>query len=195
MTTSDFAQRLADKLIEQLKAGTAPWQQPWEAGKMLSPYNPTTGNRYRGLNILALMASDYADPRWMTYRQALSEVYYPRIDTPSVRNLDFVVTDVDIFTPIWSGPLQPDFASAVKAQPGSTPGAPARGDQRSRESRLRSRGRGPQERVARAWGDAARESLVSYCLVSAKVHDLLRLLTNLLRSTSFYPPRAVAGKA
>jgi putative DNA primase/helicase len=49
MDTSDFAKRLADKLIEQLKAGTAPWQQPWEAGKMLSPYNPTTGNRYRGI--------------------------------------------------------------------------------------------------------------------------------------------------
>ena len=27
MDKSDFAKRLADKLIEQLKAGTAPWQQ------------------------------------------------------------------------------------------------------------------------------------------------------------------------
>jgi putative DNA primase/helicase len=45
MEKSDFAKRLADKLIEQLKAGTAPWQQPWEAGQILSPYNPTTGNR------------------------------------------------------------------------------------------------------------------------------------------------------
>ena len=63
---------------------------------------------------------------WFTLQDGrLSEVYYPRIDTPSVRNLDFVVTDVDIFTPIWSGPLQPDFASAAKAQPGSTPGATA----------------------------------------------------------------------
>ena len=32
MDKSDFAKRLANKLIEQLKAGTAPWQQPWEAG-------------------------------------------------------------------------------------------------------------------------------------------------------------------
>ena len=52
MDKSDFAKRLANKLIEQLKAGTAPWQQPWEAGQMASPYNPTTGNRYRGVNIL-----------------------------------------------------------------------------------------------------------------------------------------------
>ena len=44
---------------------------------------------------------------WFTLQDGrLSEVYYPRIDTPSVRNLDFVVTDVDIFTPIWSGPLE-----------------------------------------------------------------------------------------
>src|SRR6516225_6281568 len=78
MDKSDFAKRLANKLIEQLKAGTAPWQQPWEAGKMLSPYNPTTGNRYRGINILALMASDYADPRWMTYRQAQAQGWQVR---------------------------------------------------------------------------------------------------------------------
>jgi antirestriction protein ArdC len=40
MDTSDFAKRLADKLIEQLKAGTAPWQQPWAEGQFFSPYNP-----------------------------------------------------------------------------------------------------------------------------------------------------------
>jgi antirestriction protein ArdC len=78
MDKSDFAKRLAKKLIEQLKAGTAPWQQPWEAGQMASPYNPTTGNRYRGVNILALMASDYADPRWMTYKQAQAQAWQVR---------------------------------------------------------------------------------------------------------------------
>jgi putative DNA primase/helicase len=45
---------------------------------MLSPYNPTTESRYRGLNILALMASDYADPRWMTYRQAQAQGWQVR---------------------------------------------------------------------------------------------------------------------
>jgi len=78
MDKSDFAKRLADKLIEQLKAGTAPWQQPWEAGQMASPYNPTTGNRYRGVNILALMANAYADPRWMTYKQAQGQGWQVR---------------------------------------------------------------------------------------------------------------------
>ena len=78
MDRSDFAKRLANKLIEQLKAGTAPWQQPWEAGQMASPYNPTTGNRYRGINILALMATDFADPRWMTYKQAQAQGWQVR---------------------------------------------------------------------------------------------------------------------
>jgi antirestriction protein ArdC/phage/plasmid primase-like uncharacterized protein len=78
MNTSDFAKRLADKLIEQLKAGTAPWQQPWAAGRMLSPYNPTTGNRYRGINILALMATGRSDPRWMTYKQAQAQGWQVR---------------------------------------------------------------------------------------------------------------------
>lgn len=78
MNTSDFARRLADKLIEQLKAGTAPWQQDWVEGQRLSPYNPTTGNRYRGINILALMATGRSDPRWMTYCQAQAQGWQVR---------------------------------------------------------------------------------------------------------------------
>ena len=72
MDTSDFARRLADKLIAQLKDGTSPWQKPWIDGQVFGPYNPATGNRYRGVNIVALMATDFTDPRWMTYKQAQS---------------------------------------------------------------------------------------------------------------------------
>ena len=72
MDTGDFARRLADKLIAQLKDGTSPWQKPWTNGQVFGPYNPTTGNRYRGVNIVALMAMDFTDPRWMTYKQAQS---------------------------------------------------------------------------------------------------------------------------
>ena len=78
MNTSDFAKRLAEKLIEQLKAGSAPWQQDWAEGQRLSPYNPTTGNRYRGINILALMATGRSDPRWMTYRRAQGQGWQVR---------------------------------------------------------------------------------------------------------------------
>jgi putative DNA primase/helicase len=73
MNTSDFAQRLADKLVAQLREGTAPWQKPWTKGQAFGPYNPTTGNRYRGINVLALLGTDYTDPRWMTYKQAQAQ--------------------------------------------------------------------------------------------------------------------------
>src|SRR4029077_8844722 len=74
----DSTSRLADKLIEQLKAGTAAWQQPWEVGEIVNPDYTTPESRYRGLNILALMASDYSDPRWMTYRQAQAQGWQVR---------------------------------------------------------------------------------------------------------------------
>jgi putative DNA primase/helicase len=78
MNTSDFAQRLADKLIAQLQEGTAPWQKPWVEGQYFSPYNPTTGNRYRGVNVLALISTDFSDPRWMTYKQAHAQGWQVR---------------------------------------------------------------------------------------------------------------------
>lgn len=66
-----FAQKVAEKLIAQLEAGTAPWQKPWDAGTAeFMPFNPTTGNRYKGINALMLMAQGREDPRWMTYKQA-----------------------------------------------------------------------------------------------------------------------------
>lgn len=45
-----FHEVVAEKLIEQLKAGTAPWQKPWEPGEPNAylPMNPTTGKRYKG---------------------------------------------------------------------------------------------------------------------------------------------------
>ncbi|MCP5246850.1 MAG: DUF1738 domain-containing protein, partial [Burkholderiales bacterium] len=55
-----------------LKQGTAPWQKPWQPGDPLLsfPHNPTTQKRYRGINALYLMSQGYADPRWLTYKQA-----------------------------------------------------------------------------------------------------------------------------
>jgi putative DNA primase/helicase len=71
-----FHERVAEKIIDQLKAGTAPWQRPWnpaapgtEGGSVL-PMNPTTGKRYRGVNVVNLMSEGHTDNRWMTYKQA-----------------------------------------------------------------------------------------------------------------------------
>ena len=66
-----FHEQVAQRLIQQLKEGTAPWQKPWDPGQYSSlPYNPKTGNRYKGINTIHLMAQGYSDPRWMTYNQA-----------------------------------------------------------------------------------------------------------------------------
>jgi len=67
-----FYEVVAEKLIEQLKAGTAPWQRPWEPGEPNAylPMNPTTGKRYKGINAIHLMAQGRSDGRWMTYKQA-----------------------------------------------------------------------------------------------------------------------------
>jgi antirestriction protein ArdC/phage/plasmid primase-like uncharacterized protein len=72
--TSPFVQAVAGRLIEMLEAGVAPWQKPWDSEPAASrlPTNPVTGNRYKGVNALYLMAQGHEDPRWLTYKQAES---------------------------------------------------------------------------------------------------------------------------
>ena len=72
MNKKPFHEEVAERLIQQLKQGTAPWQRPWEPGEpnAFIPMNPITGTRYKGVNAIALMTQDYRDPRWMTYKQA-----------------------------------------------------------------------------------------------------------------------------
>ena len=67
-----FHEQVAEKLIEQLKQGTAPWQKPWQPGEPGAniPINPVTDKRYRGINVLQLMMQDRTDQRWLTYKQA-----------------------------------------------------------------------------------------------------------------------------
>jgi antirestriction protein ArdC len=67
-----FHEIIAEKLIKQLEAGTAPWQRPWNPGEASTflPYNPVTDNRYKGINALVLLSHNRDDQRWMTYKQA-----------------------------------------------------------------------------------------------------------------------------
>lgn len=63
---------VAENIIKKLEQGTAPWQKPWnDNGPAFKiPYNATTGNRYKGINIFSLLMADRDDPRWMTFKQA-----------------------------------------------------------------------------------------------------------------------------
>jgi len=65
---------LGNRLIEMIKAGTAPWMRPWTPGIGFGlPHNGISGHRYRGANLMMLLGSDYSDPRWFTYRQAAAK--------------------------------------------------------------------------------------------------------------------------
>ncbi|MGI2799920.1 ArdC family protein [Photobacterium damselae] len=69
------AEKVANLIIKQIEAGTAPWQKPWDLEHPSGlPHNGITGNRYKGGNALYLQAvqneNGYDDPRWMTYKQA-----------------------------------------------------------------------------------------------------------------------------
>lgn len=70
-----YHEEVAEKVIEQLKKGTAPWLKPWN-GESTLPHNPVTGTRYRGGNLVWLktveMMNNYSDSRWMTYKQGQS---------------------------------------------------------------------------------------------------------------------------
>jgi antirestriction protein ArdC len=64
---------VAEKLIEALRAGTAPWQVPWNTSGVPAfqlPYNAISGNRYKGINSLSLLLSRQSDARWVTFNQA-----------------------------------------------------------------------------------------------------------------------------
>lgn len=67
-----FADEVGQKIIAMLEAGTAPWVKSWKAGErnQVLPMNVTSGKRYKGINVLMLMMQGFADPRWMTFKQA-----------------------------------------------------------------------------------------------------------------------------
>ena len=73
----DHYQDVTDRIIAALEAGTPPWRRPWgpdKTGGPAMPRNASTGQRYRGINVLTLgmsaLAFSSADPRWATYQHA-----------------------------------------------------------------------------------------------------------------------------
>ena len=73
MKHDEYHRKFADRVIEQIRQGTAPWQKPWAPGERVLPSNVDTGRSYRGGNSLHLAAVQqklgYDDVRWGTYRQ------------------------------------------------------------------------------------------------------------------------------
>lgn len=64
----------AEEIIAGLKNGTAAWVRPWKAGELELPFNAASERTYKGpANIFRLVNQGYADPRWMTLKQANGE--------------------------------------------------------------------------------------------------------------------------
>jgi len=81
----DHYQEVTERIIAALEAGTPPWRRPWDpekAGGPAMPCNASTGQRYRGINVLTLgmsaLAFSSSDPRWATYKQAAEQGWQVR---------------------------------------------------------------------------------------------------------------------
>jgi antirestriction protein ArdC len=72
----DTYQEIADLIVAALDAGTVPWARPWDATRVGALRNGISSRPYSGINVLILgatsLAAGYSDPRWVTFRQALS---------------------------------------------------------------------------------------------------------------------------
>jgi antirestriction protein ArdC len=81
----DPIQEFANRIVAELEKGVKPWVRPWDpekAGGPQAPFNPVTGKRYHGVNVLILgmdlRAFQSGDPRWMTYQQAQEKQWQVR---------------------------------------------------------------------------------------------------------------------
>ena len=70
--SEDYAKKVSNELIDQIKAGVAPWQKPWKPGEQISAKNFSTGKNYTGGNSLYLMSR--GGPR-RAGRQPLGNAY------------------------------------------------------------------------------------------------------------------------
>lgn len=64
----DYHLELTQKVIESMEQSKAlNWERPWFVCNEL-PFNPVTGTKYKGINIVSLMTAKFDDPRFMTYK-------------------------------------------------------------------------------------------------------------------------------
>lgn len=69
----DYRDEITRRIIEAIKAGTAPWQKPWDGSG--APCNAISKRQYSGINAVTLAMhglkiDECRDPRWATFLQA-----------------------------------------------------------------------------------------------------------------------------
>lgn len=64
----DRRQALVEKIIARMEEAVE-YSKPWLTANngQAFPYNPHTGTRYRGINIVSLLSEDFIDPRFYTF--------------------------------------------------------------------------------------------------------------------------------
>lgn len=74
-TRTDIYTRVTDRIVADLEQGVRAWAKPWNAEHGIPMPVRHGGERYRGINVLLLWseatAHGYAQPVWMTFKQAL----------------------------------------------------------------------------------------------------------------------------
>lgn len=71
----DVYTRVTDQIIKAIEQGAGDWEMPWHVSDplMVTPRNASTGNRYRGVNVVGLWVSSYLNgftqPVWATFQQ------------------------------------------------------------------------------------------------------------------------------
>jgi antirestriction protein ArdC len=72
--TESIYEEITQRIIDRLKEGKIPWQQPWTStgynGGITAPINIVSKKRYKGINAIMLGTAGFASPYWMTYKQA-----------------------------------------------------------------------------------------------------------------------------
>jgi len=70
----DLYQRITDRIVQAIEAGTPPWIKPWREQDSGLDANLLSGKPYRGINLLLLYAESlsrgFTSNRWLTLKQA-----------------------------------------------------------------------------------------------------------------------------
>lgn len=72
-SATDVFESTTNAIVTAIEQGAGTWQMPWLVEGSAFPWNPTTGKRYRGGNVLTLWAQSlgagYEAGEWATYKQ------------------------------------------------------------------------------------------------------------------------------
>lgn len=67
MKNDDIYQKITDRIVGLLEAGTVPWHKPWAGGAGF--FNLKSKKPYRGVNVFMLAAAEFSSPYWASFKQ------------------------------------------------------------------------------------------------------------------------------